>query len=390
MNHKDLIIVGGGLVGLLAAVAAAKKGLHSAVIEKRDYNHLTSQQADGRVSAIALGSKQFLDHCGVWESIAPDAGAIRDIRVTDNHSPFFLHFDHTLAGDEPMGYMVENTTLLKALYAIAQDQPEIDIISSVNHLVVERNNESVTLRYGTDHTITADVLIAADGRNSALRRSAHIKTSHFSYGQTAIVCNVAHTLHHQDTAVEHFMPSGPFAILPLHGGHHSSLVWTEKEEDADYLLSLPKSDLIHALHRRFGEFLGTVSISSPIFHYPLALTYVRKYIAQRLILVGDAAHGIHPIAGQGFNLGIRDIETLTDMLASQKEHGFDLGDKTLLQRYAHARQFDVNSMIEVTHQLNRLFANDLPPVQTMRRLGLAAVQKMTPVKKYFMQRAMGL
>lgn len=390
MNHKDIIIIGGGLVGLTTAIAAAKAGLSCAVIEKGNPEFLLSKQSDGRVSAIALGSKEFLKNCDIWNSIRFHAGPIKDIRVTDNNSPFFLHFNHDLVGDEPLGYMVENITLLKALYEKTRNNPQIELHTQTQYTNIERNSDQVTVTLDNNKTITAQLLIAADGRHSSVRESAHIKTSSIPYGQTGIVCNVEHTLHHQETAVEHFMPSGPFAILPMHGGYHSSLVWTEKTEDAEYLLSQSKEELLISLHKRFGDFLGKLKIATPIFHYPLSLTTVKSYTATRLVLIGDAAHGIHPIAGQGLNLGIRDIEALLTTLKDQHENGLDIGSTSCLKHYAKKRAFDIHSMIAITHQLNHLFANAIPPIQIARQLGLASVNKITPLKKFFMKNAMGL
>lgn len=389
MSH-DILIIGGALTGISLACALASRGLSVAVIESRDPKDIMNERSDGRTSAISLGSKKILEHYGLWEEIEHKAGPIWDIRITDGNSPFFLHYEHELVGSQPMGYIVENHHALTCLYAKAKTLPTLTLYAPGNYETIVRSarDVTVTLKDGTE--IRADVLVAADGRASKVRESAGIDTTSWSYHQSAIVCNIAHELDHKGVALEHFLPAGPFASLPMYGGKMSSLVWTEKTGMESVFLAMDEAEFILEIEKRLGTHLGKITLASKRFCYPLSLTHAKTYTANRLALVGDAAHAIHPIAGQGFNLGIRDIGVLAGLLIETKQLGLSVGTLDILSQYEKARRRDNMLMITVTDALNRLFSNNNTPLRTARTLGLATLQKLPFMKKFFMQHAMGM
>ncbi|MCD6034419.1 MAG: putative 2-polyprenyl-6-methoxyphenol 4-hydroxylase [Rickettsiales bacterium] len=389
-SQTDVIIIGGGLVGLTAACALGQAGFSVVIIEQRDPHILASQTSDGRASALALGSKRFLESIGLWESLKPYAGPINDIRVVDNNSSLFLHFDFETVSDEPMGYMVENHVTLKSLLEELAGYPNVRLIAPMGYKNIERSSARASVTLSSGEILHSRLLLAADGRESRIRNFAGIDVTRLDYQQVGIVCNVHHEEDHHGTAIEHFMPSGPFAILPMQGGHHSSLVWTEKASLAPSFLALDKEALTAEIGKRFGNFLGKLTLSSPVFSYPLELVHAKHYTAERLILLGDAAHGIHPIAGQGYNLGLRDVETLIPALTETRALGLDIGSLKTRKCYEQNRQFDTVSMTTMTDLLNRLFSNRVPALQIVRRVGLAAVNEIPSLKKFFMRRAMGL
>jgi 2-octaprenyl-6-methoxyphenol hydroxylase len=388
--HTQTIIIGGGLVGLTAALALGNAGINTLVIESRDPALMRQKGSDGRVSAIAQGSKNFMEQLGIWEDLLPHAGAINDIRVLDHHSSLFVHFDHAQVSDEPMGYMLENFVMLDALFRKVEAHPNITLLTNTSYKAINYEPSHVAVTLDNHSIVTAELLLACDGRFSKIREQAHIPARTVDYHQTAIVCNVRHEKDHQGLAVEHFMPSGPFAILPMHGGYHSSLVWTVTTEEAPDFIALSKDDFTAELTRRFGNFLGRLTLASPVFHYPLKLVHAAHYHAPRLALLGDSAHGIHPIAGQGYNLGVRDVETLAPLLAETASLGLDLGSVTTLKRYEKLRRYDAATMILMTDGLNKLFSNTIVPLRVARRLGLGAVNQLPALKRFFMKRAMGL
>lgn len=395
MPHKDSIktevaIIGGGLVGLTTAHALASIGVKSIVIEARKFDDILNQADDGRSSAIAYGSYLFLKQINAWDALSQHAGPILDIRITDNNSPLFLHYDHTLVGDEPMGYMLPNNTMWQALYNKASKNSCITLKGGCRWKEINSDTASSHITLENNEEITANLLAACDGKFSKVRQCFGIQTRGWSYKQAGIVCNVKHEKDHRGIAQERFLPSGPFAILPLKGGYESSLVWTEKGHLAPYFTSMNEEDVTEEIQRRFGDYLGKITLSSPIQTYPLSLSNSESYIAQRMVLLGDAAHAIHPIAGQGFNLGIRDVEALLPLVAKEKSLGLDIANDDVLKRYADKRKFDTASLIAITDLLNRLFSNDVLPLKAARRVGLAAVDKLPKLKRFFMQHAMGM
>jgi 2-octaprenyl-6-methoxyphenol hydroxylase len=386
----ELLIAGGGLVGLLLAIACAGAGLTVALVDREAPQRMQDAAFDGRSSAIAYGSRRVLEGLGVWPDIAPAAEPILEIRVADGDSPLFLHYDHrALESGEPLGYIVENHLLRRALFARARALPNLSLMMpvAVERALAAPGGSAALLSDG--RLFTARLVAACDGKDSPLRRAAGIRTLEWRYPQTGIVTTVRHQEPHRGVAVEHFLPAGPFAILPM-TGNRSSIVWTERAELAPRLLALDDAAFAVELAGRFGDFLGAVAPVGRRWAYPLALMQARRYVAPRLALVGEAAHLVHPIAGQGLNLSIRDLATLAELVVDWRRLGLDIGDDRLLSRYERWRRFDALVLAAVTDGLNRLFSNALPPLRLVRDLGLAALDRLPPLKRFLMRDAMGL
>ncbi|MET1027496.1 MAG: UbiH/UbiF/VisC/COQ6 family ubiquinone biosynthesis hydroxylase [Dongiaceae bacterium] len=421
----DLAIIGGGLVGMSLAIACAENGITTVLVESEPAPVLTDRSYDGRSSAIAYGSQQVLQAIGAWGYLKDAAQPILDIRVTDGGgdqrdarrsggvSPFFIHYSHRdLAGHDdarapesakvppvrPFGYIVENRASRIGLLQRIGTCPGITHIAPATAVSVDLKDEGRLVKLADGRQIEASLVVAADGRQSRLRGFVGIGISEFDYRQSAIVCTVSHELPHHGVAHEHFLPAGPFAMLPMtdiEGDdgrmlHRSSIVWTEDPRLVPMLLALGDDAFGAEIERRFGLSLGRVRPLGPRFSYPLKLLVAEKYLADRLVLVGDAAHGIHPIAGQGFNLGVRDIAALAEVLVDARRLGQDIGSSLVLERYARWRRFDNLLLVGVTDGLTRLFSNDLPPVRLVRDLGFALFNKLKPVKRLAMRHAMGL
>lgn len=387
--RSELIVVGGGLSGLSLAIACAAAGIEVAVIDREDPAKFRNAAYDGRTTAIAYGSQQVLSGIGVWDALAPLAEPIREIRVADGNSPLFLHYDRREVGAEALGYIVENRFLRGALQDRAAALPSLTLYAPDSVAAIDFAEARVQLTLGDGRRLVAPLAIGADGRDSAMREAAGIKSWRKSYRQTAIVCVVKHAEPHRGVAVEHFRAAGPFAILPMQGDR-SSIVWTEEERDAPELLALDQAAFTRQLADRFGDFLGDLTVEPGRWSYPLMLIQAERYAAHRLALIGDAAHVIHPIAGQGWNLGVRDIAALAELIVDAHRLGLDLGSAELLRRYERWRRFDSLTLTAVTDGLNRLFANEFPPVKLARDIGLAAVNRAPGLKRFFMRHAMGV
>ena len=385
--EADLLISGGGLAGMTMAIAAAGAGLRSIVVERMDPASLTDSGFDGRCSAIAFASWRLFEATGI-AALIDEHQPILDIRVTDGHSPLFLHYDHRELGEGPFGQMVENRLIRKALLARAARMAEITLLAPDGLDDVDFSATAVRARTASGRNIRARLCIAAEGRRSPLREMAGIGTIGWSYGQTGIVCTVAHEYPHRGIAHERFLPPGPFAILPI-TGRRSSLVWTERNDFAAHIMGLDDATFTLEMQRRFGDFLGRTEITGPRWSYPLTLQLAERLSAERLVLIADAAHGIHPIAGQGLNLGLRDIAALAEVLADAARLRLDIGSSDVLARYERWRRFDTLSMVAVTDGLTRLFSNDIAPLRLGRDLGLAAVNRLPELKKLFMRHARG-
>lgn len=380
----DVIIAGGGMVGLTQTIALAREGLRVAVLERTPLPAQLEPAFDGRVSAVALASQRLLSAVGAWEGMEPHAQPILDIRVSDGDSPFFLHYDHHEVGSEPFGWIVENRHIRHALIEAARALPTLEvIIDEVRH--IEAQGSTVTV----NGALAASLLIGADGKQSRVRELAGISCLEASYKQSAIVCTIAHAQPHGGLAQERFLPAGPFAVLPM-TGNRSSLVWTEKTENIPLFLRLPEEEFVQEIRERVGDYLGEIRTEGPRFSYPLSLAHAQSYTAPRLALIGDAAHGIHPIAGQGVNLGWRDVAALAELITERAKLGLDIGAEDVLAAYARRRRFDNCSMLAVTDGLNRLFSNNLWPLKLARGLGLWGVSHLPPLKRFFMRDAMGL
>jgi len=389
MIPVELGVVGGGLNGLTLAIACASAGLSVAVIDREDPATMLGAAFDGRTSAIAYGSMRVLDGIGVWPLVAARAQPINEIRVADNSSPLFLHYDHRELGDQKLGWIVENRDLRRALHDRAGALANLRLIAPMRVAGAERAAAAATLSLANGDTVRAELIAAADGKNSPLRAAAGIRTVSWTYPQIGIVVTVRHERPHHGIAVEHFLPAGPFAILPM-TENRSSIVWTERADSAPALLALDDAAFHAELASRFGDFLGAVAVEGPRWSYPLVFLHANAYAAHRLVLVGEAAHVIHPIAGQGLNLGIRDTAALAECLIDGRRLGLDLADAAILRRYENWRRVDTLMLAGVTDALNRLFSNSVPPVKLARDLGLAAVGRVPPLKHFFMRHAMGM
>jgi 2-octaprenyl-6-methoxyphenol hydroxylase len=385
----DVLIVGGGLVGGTLASALAHWGLRTVVVDTQDPSAGLDAEFDGRASAIALASQRLMESVGLWESMIENACPINDIRVTEGNSPFFLHYDHKDTESQAFGYMIENRSIRRALHERMSTLENIQIFAPDRIDSLERTVSGVHADLKSGTSVRAALVIGADGRNSMTRRDASIRTTGWSYDQTGIVCTVEHQEPHHHIAHEHFLPAGPFAILPL-WENRASIVWAERSDLAPTIMALDDDDFLEELKPRFGDFLGDLKVIGPRWAYPLTLKYAERAIDLRLALVGDALHGMHPIAGQGLNMGLRDVAALAEVLVDARRLGMDLGDQIVLERYQRWRRFDNTLMLAATDGLNRLFSNTIGPVRLARDLGLSAVNKMGPLKKVFMRSAMGL
>jgi 2-octaprenyl-6-methoxyphenol hydroxylase len=398
----DVCIVGAGPVGASLACRLATEGIATAVVDRAALPPMEHPAFDGRAYAITAGSRRVLEEAGVWERLAEQACPILDIRVSDGRlgrvsSPLFLHFDHRDAGDAPFGQMVEARRLRVALNARMHALPALRLFAPAT-AQVERRQESAAVRIAGGPDIECRLVVAAEGRNSPLRRAAGIPVTRLPYDQTGIVCAVSHQHPHQNTALEHFLPSGPFAQLPmcpspdaLEGGapNVSAIVWTERSVVAQRVLALDEAGFAQAIARRLGDHLGAVRVVGRRWSYPLGALHAHRYADTRLALVGDAAHTIHPIAGQGLNLGFRDTMALADLLIAASRCGGDYGAPDLLRHYQRQRRPDNLMMLAATDALDRLFSNDNPLLRLARGIGIAAVHRAPPLKRLFMRQAMG-
>lgn len=391
-TQLDVLIAGAGYVGLAAAVSLkqARPGLAIAVVDAAPDG---VWRKDGRASAIAAAACRMLNQLGCWDEIAPHAQAITEMIVTDSRTgdpirPVFLTFGGEVADGEPFAHMVENRRMNGALRRLA-DEAGISVIDGVSVTGFENRAGTMVVHLADGVTFSTRLLVAADGVKSRLREMAGIKTVHWDYGQSGIVCTVAHERPHGGRAEEHFLPSGPFAILPL-TGNRSSIVWTERTEAADRLVKSDPLVFEAELEQRFGFKLGELKVEDRPRAWPLGLTLARDFVAPRLALCGDAAHGIHPIAGQGLNLGFKDAAALAEVVVEADRLGQDIGALDVLEGYQRWRRFDTLQMGVTTDVLNRLFSNDFGPLRAVRDIGLGMVDRMPRLKDFFIRQAAGL
>jgi 2-octaprenyl-6-methoxyphenol hydroxylase len=395
----DVIVVGGGLVGLAVSLGlAAKKpglGLQVVIVDAQAVDHTLLPQFDGRASAISKASRNMLDALGVWKDLEPHAQPISDIIVSDSQlgdevRPTFLRFDQLDNQKWPTAFMVENRFMRRALLAQIKQTAGIEFFApcKVTSMDVEPHFAQVTL--DDNRVLSAPLVVAADGRNSYVRRQAGIKTIGWNYRQHGIVASIEHEYSHGGVAEEHFLPAGPFAILPLKQPCHSSLVWTEREDIALELMQAPDDEFDHALGVRFGDHLGKIKRIGPRWSYPLSLQLATDYVAPRLMLVGDAAHVVHPLAGLGFNLGLRDAAALVDVVKDALHLGLDFGTMDVGENYQVWRRFDNLSAALMMEALNRLFSNSSPTLRQIRDMGLGLVEKSPAAKQFFIKEAAGL
>ncbi|MGK8234701.1 FAD-dependent monooxygenase [Roseovarius sp. MS2] len=395
MTHdSDLLIVGGGLNGPALALAAAQAGLSSTVIDALPEPTRKNAAFDGRSYALALASVRLLQNLGIWNRVAENAQPMLEIKVSDGRagegpSPFFLHFDHAEIEEGPMGHMLEDRFLRRALIEAMAEQPLITQVSNDTVTAQESAATSVTLTLASGKTLTGRLLIGADGRSSGTAARAGIRRTGWGYGQTALVAAIEHELPHHGIAHQFFMPPGPLAILPL-PGNVSSIVWSETDATAARFAALPDADFMEVLRPRFGDFLGAIKLRGARYTYPLSLTVANSFVADRLALIGDAAHGMHPIAGQGLNAGLRDVAALAQVMTEANRRGEDIAAPDVLARYQQWRRFDTATLALATDLTNRLFSNDNPILRTARDLGMGAISHMPRLRRGFIREAAGL
>ncbi|MDB5700094.1 MAG: FAD-dependent oxidoreductase [Sphingomonadales bacterium] len=387
MQRVDVLILGGGLVGLTTALALDAHGLSSVVIDPADPARMLTTDFDGRASAIASASWRMLQAIGVAARLEGQGCKIRRIEVRDGLSKNPLDFTPT--DGEALGTMVENRLVRRALHEAVLAARNVTLRAPDRAVSVNRGPGGVTATLDDGSTVQADLLIAAEGRNSPTRAAANIRTATWKYDHTAIISAFEHSIPHDNVAHEIFYPAGPFALLPMLPGNRSALVWTVGAKDAPGLLALSDSAFVVEAHKRTGGLLGTLSAAAPRSSYPLGFHHAAVITGERLALVGDAAHGIHPIAGQGLNLGFRDVAALVEVLVEGSRLGLDLADRQLLDRYQNWRSLDTLMVATATDTLTRLFGIPGRPARAVRRLGLGAVQRIAPLKSIFMAEARG-
>jgi 2-octaprenyl-6-methoxyphenol hydroxylase len=385
----DVVIVGGGLAGLTLATALATAGVPVICLDRDTPPTQLETDFDGRTTALAFCSKQVLAGAGVWPHMAEDAEPILDIRVVDQESPLFLHYDHTDVGIGPFGWIADNAVIRRALFARVAELPNLRHIVPASVTRIERDAGGAKVTLADGRVVKARLVVGADGKNSFCRKSAGITVTTWAYDQSAMICNIAHDQPHGGVAVEKFLPGGPFAILPM-TDNRSSIVWSEKKALVPKYLDMSTEAFTAELQRRVGTWLGPIRVVTKRSAWPLSVLHADSYVAPRLALVGEAAHAMHPIAGQGLNMGLRDVAALAEVIVDAHRLGLDVGGPEPLARYQRWRRFDNLSLITVTDLLTRLFSNDFGPLKLARDLGMAAVNRMPPLKKFFMRHAMGM
>ena len=391
---SDILIAGGGLNGPALALALAQAGFGVTVADARPAPERAGTNFDGRGYALALASQRLLNAIGVWGTVAPNAQPLLEIKVSDGRagqgpSPFFLHFDHAEIEEGPMGFMLEDRFLYRAFLSAMQAEERVTLLSQtgVTGHSITPGGVTATLSDGSTHT--ARLLVGCDGRGSGVAQRAGIRRTGWGYGQTALVCAIAHEKPHNGIAHQFFMPPGPLAILPL-PGNMSSIVWSETDDMAASIHALPDKDYMQVLRPRFGDFLGGISLVGNRFTYPLSLSVANHFVADRVALVGDAAHGMHPIAGQGLNAGLRDVAALAQVLTQALRRGEDIAAIQVLERYQEWRRFDTAALVAATDLTNRLFSNDNPLLRMGRDIGMGLVGALPGLRRGFIREAAGL
>jgi 2-octaprenyl-6-methoxyphenol hydroxylase len=390
----DIAIVGGGLNGPALGLALAQIGLRVTIIDRLESNVRKDAGFDGRSYAMALTSTRLLDGIGVWSDVAENAQPMLEIKVTDGRagegpSPFFMHFDHAEIEEGPMGHMVEDRHLRRALTDASQTAENITLLNGETVIAQDVDASGVTLTLASGKIVRAKLLVGADGRGSGTAKRAGIKRIGWGYAQTALVCAISHEKPHGGVAHQFFMPPGPLAILPL-TEDRSSIVWSETTENAARINALPDDAYLDVLRPRFGDFLGEISLAGARYTYPLSLSLAHSMVADRVALLGDAAHGVHPIAGQGLNAGMRDVAALAEVIADALRRGQDVGSATVLDQYQIWRRFDNTALALATDSFNRLFSNDNSLLRIARDVGMAAINALPGARRGFIREAAGL
>ena len=392
-QKRDILVLGGGLVGMTLALAAAKKGLSCHVVDRADPAQLTADGFDGRASAISTASWNLFTNIGLAERLAPHGCPIDSIAVTDAMRPGRLDFQPQ-EHEGSLGLMFANRELRLALYEAAREADLIEWHAPVDVLARERGEHGVSAELSTGETLEAGLMVAAEGRRSPTREEAGLPMAHWDYRHRAIITGLSHEKPHDNVAWEIFYPAGPFALLPMKDGpagdHRSALVWTVAEKDAEGVLAMSDRAFLAEVDKRMQDLFGEIRLNSQRSSYPLGFQHTASIVAERLALVGDAAHGIHPIAGQGLNLGLRDVGALVEVLVDGARLGLEPGDAQLLKRYESWRNLDSFSVALATDGLTRLFGVKGKTASAIRRLGMAGVQRMPGLKRFFMDEARGM
>ncbi|MFD0859795.1 UbiH/UbiF/VisC/COQ6 family ubiquinone biosynthesis hydroxylase [Roseovarius aquimarinus] len=394
-TDSDIAIIGGGLNGPTLALALARQGFDVTVIDALPAAERADRDFDGRAYALAMASVRLLRRLGVWDGIEDRTQPMLEIKVSDGRagmgplSPFSLHFDHAELEEGPMGHMCEDRVLRPALLDAMEAEPRISQISGDAVTAQDVDGAGATLTLASGKTLRARVIVGADGRASGTAERAGITRSGWGYDQTALVCAVQHERPHYGIAHQFFMPPGPLAILPL-PGDVSSIVWSERAETAAAFAAMSDENFLAVLRPRFGDFLGDIALKGRRYTYPLGLSLASSLIAPRLALVGDAAHGMHPIAGQGLNAGLRDVAALAQVLGEARQRGEDASAPDVLERYQRWRRFDIAALAATTDFSNRLFSNDNPLLRKLRGIGMGAIQATAPLRRAMMREAAGL
>lgn len=391
----DILIAGGGLNGPALALALAQGGFRVTVIDARPAATRAEADFDGRAYALAIASVRLLKAIKVWETVADKSQPMLEIKASDGRSgegaaPFFLHFDAAEIEEGPMGHMLEDRFLYAAFLQAMQETPGITLLSGESVVAQEVAPSGVTVTLASGRKLTGGLLVGCDGRGSGTAQRAGIRRVGWGYGQTALVTAIHHQHDHRGIAQQFFMPSGPLAILPLKGGHHSSIVWSETDANAAAIQALSDAEYLAALRPRFGDFLGEISLAGARFTYPLSLSLAERFIAPRLALVGDAAHGVHPIAGQGLNLGLRDVAALAEVLILARRRGEEPGSPAALEEYQRWRRFDATALALGMDTVNRVFSTDNPLLRLGRDVGMGLVNAMPGLRRGFIRQAAGL
>ncbi|MGR3492328.1 MAG: FAD-dependent monooxygenase [Shimia sp.] len=390
----DVLITGGGLTGTALALALAQSGFSVIMVDALPKATRRKRGFDGRSYALSAASCRLLDALGLWERVAGEAQPIHEIKVSDGRpgerpSPFVMEFDQSGLGDGAMGHLVEDRHLRLALLDAEIAEDRITHLPKETVTAQEVGAAGVTVTLASDKTLTARLLVGCDGKRSGTAVRAGIKRIGWEYGQTSLVCAVEHDLPHHGVAHQLFLPAGPLAILPL-TKNRSSIVWTERREEAARLAAADETAYLNHLRPRFGSFLGEIKLVGDRFTYPLELSIAQAFIAERVALVGDAAHAIHPIAGQGLNAGLKDVAALVEVLTEAARRGEDIAAPLVLARYQTWRRFDTATLALATDTFNRLFSNDNPVLRGLRDLGMGVVCGLPGLQRRFMREAAGL
>lgn len=389
-NSFDILISGGGMVGLTLACGLAVSGFDVAVVDIAKPDGLLDKKFDGRSSAIAYASFNMLKSLGIAAHLGDNVQPIDEIRVTDSDVPLFLHFDKHELGDGPLGFMVENRHNRQALFKRLEELPNIHLFAPNKVVSHQYDNETKLQKISLDggEEVTAKLMVGAEGRFSPTRENADIGLVRAKYDQVGIVATIEHELPHMGIAHERFLPDGPFAILPLKGNRFS-LVWSVAADVAPEILKLSDRAIEAEIQKRIGGFLGKIKILGQRWSYPLSMQFAERYKDEHMVLVGDAAHGIHPIAGQGLNMGYRDVAALIEVLNSAKLNGDDIGSDETLENYVRWRRTDNMVLIAAMDGLTRLFSNNVKPLKYARAVGLEVVNHIPPLRRFFMRHARG-